>query len=97
MNDLGAKDASLPQQKMPLAHRRGINAKATDREERRRQDALENGVVLEREKRKSNSKQAKFREKGIGGPAIGRFKGGTLKIRQRDVRSLQDEQRKKRR
>lgn len=95
MRDLGAKEPVSQQQKMPLSHRKGITAKANDREEARRREALENGVVLE--KSKVVSEGTKYRDKGIGGPAVGKFRGGTLKLRQRDVRTMQDVQGKRRR
>lgn len=95
LKDLGAKEPVSQQQKMPLSHRKGIVAKATDREERRRKNALENGIVLE--KAKSTSKTKKFREKGVGGSTIGKFRGGTLKLSSRDLQSVQDDKRKRRR
>lgn len=95
LKDLGAKESVLKQEKMPLSHRRGIVSKAADREERRRKDAAENGVVLE--KIKKTSRVPRFREKGVGGPAVGRFKGGTLKLNSRDLRSIQGPKQKKRR
>lgn len=87
LRDLGAKDSISEQQKMPLSHRKGISAKAVTREERRRRTATENGVVLE--KTKSETKPFKRREGGIGAPTIGKFKGGTLKLSSRDLRSIE--------
>lgn len=88
LKDLGAKKSSLEQQRMPLSHRRGITAKATDREQRRRKDALENGVILEKAKHASKADQTR-RVRSVGGPAIGRFRGGTLRLGARDLRSIQ--------
>ena len=87
MKDLGAKDSLSQQQKMPLSHRRGIMAKASDREERRRKEAAENGVILERAK--ARAQVGKRRERSVGGPALGKFKGGTLKLSSKDVRAIE--------
>ncbi|KAK7918157.1 hypothetical protein PG985_010031 [Apiospora marii] len=45
---LGSKDSIYKQAKMPMAHRKGIIAAAEKREEKRRREARENGIVLER-------------------------------------------------
>src|SRR5689334_16262578 len=44
---LGSKKSILKQEKMPVSHRRGIIAKEKTREENRRKEARENGIVLE--------------------------------------------------
>ena len=87
MKDLGAKQSLSVQQKMPLSHRKGISEKAASREQTRRRDAADNGVILERAK--AVTKPAQRREKGIGGPGLGQFKGGTLRLSSRDVRSIE--------
>jgi hypothetical protein len=92
LQDLGARKSVSEQQKMPLSHRKGIAAKVTDREERRRKEAAENGVVLE--KAKSALKAAKRRERSVGGPIVGKFNGGTLKLSSRDVKSIQGPKRR---
>ncbi|KAK3067892.1 pre-rRNA processing and 40S ribosomal subunit assembly [Teratosphaeriaceae sp. CCFEE 6253] len=87
IQDLGAKNSHLTQEKMPIAHRKGIVAKASSRESARRKEAVENGVILE--KVKSVSQPQKRRERGIGAPSVGKFRGGTLKLSSRDVRSVE--------
>jgi hypothetical protein len=87
IRDLGAKKSISEQEKMPLSHRKGISAKAASREGRRRKEAAENGVVLE--KARTAIKSAQRRERGAGGPTVGKFKGGTLKLSSRDVRSIE--------
>lgn len=81
---------------MPLSHRRGITTKATDREQRRRQDALENGVILEKAKHAAKGNQTR-RVRSVGGPTIGRFRGGTLRLGARDLRSVQGPEKGRRR
>lgn len=48
MRDLGGKKSHLDQEKMPIAFRKGMVAKAGEREGKRRTEAKENGVILER-------------------------------------------------
>jgi hypothetical protein len=87
VQSLGAKTSLFEQQKMPMSHRKGINAKAVKKEEDRRREARENGIILEKPtfQRKGSSKR---RERGIGGPAVGKFAGGTLTLSKRDLMSI---------
>lgn len=87
LQDLGAKNSLSAQDKMPIAHRQGIKSKAVGREEKRRKDAAENGVVLERARHAA--KDLKRRERSVGGPTVGKFRGGTLQLSGRDLRDIQ--------
>ena len=75
---------------MPLAHRKGIIAKATEKDQRRRNEAKENGIVLEK---KGKGKRKRLggirRERGLGAPSVGRFMGGTLKLSKKDVAEIE--------
>jgi hypothetical protein len=71
---------------MPMSQRKGIAAKKRTREDRRRAEAKENGIILEKEARVK--KAAGKRDRSVGGPSIGRFKGGTLTLSKQDVRSI---------
>jgi len=84
---LGAKTSLFEQQKMPMSHRKGINAKSSKKEETRRREAKENGIILERPafKAKSNPKR---RERGVGAPSVGKFTGSTLRLSNRDLISM---------
>lgn len=74
---------------MPLPERRANAAKAKALEEKRRSEARENGIVLEKEVRKPRAVgKAKARERGVGGPAVGKFRGGTLTLSKRDVTAI---------
>jgi len=86
MQSLGAK-ASLYDQKMPSAHRRGIKSKAATKEDKRRREAKENGIILEKPAPKKQTSN-KRRERGVGGPSVGKFTGGTLNLSQRDINSI---------
>jgi len=88
LQSLGSKGSILAQEKMPLAHRKGITAKAAAKEQTRRREAKVNGIILERVvKMKKGGDQR--RERGVGGPGIGKFRGGTLKLSKRDINEIQ--------
>lgn len=70
-----------------MSHRKGIVKKARGREEQRRKEAKEAGIVLEKEKREKKF-QGK-RERGVGGPAVGRFRGGMLVLSGKDIESIE--------
>ncbi|KAF2004394.1 hypothetical protein P154DRAFT_616944 [Amniculicola lignicola CBS 123094] len=76
---LGAKASIHVQKRMPMSHRKGITAKAKEREQTRRKEAKEGGIVLEKETRER--KEFRGRERGVGGPGVGRMMGGTLRLR----------------
>lgn len=65
---LGSKRSIYAQQKMPMSIRKGIAGAATDRETRRRREARESGVVLER---KSGTGATAAWLRGFGGGAAG--------------------------
>ncbi|KAK5151511.1 hypothetical protein LTR04_006599 [Oleoguttula sp. CCFEE 6159] len=87
LRSLGSKASIMTQEKMPLSHRKGIIAKASEKEEKRRREAKENGIVLEKVAMKRSAEGK--RERGVGGPAVGKFRGGTLKLSKRDVASIE--------
>lgn len=86
IQSLGAKSSIFAQRSMPMSHRKGIAAKSKTRDEKRRAEARENGIILEREK--SVKKAVGKRERGVGAPSVGRFKGGTLTLSRKDVASI---------
>ncbi|EHY56632.1 pre-rRNA processing and 40S ribosomal subunit assembly [Exophiala dermatitidis] len=88
LQSLGSKGSLFQQEKMPLTHRKGILAKAASREAFRRQEARENGIILERPSGKAKSSQSR-RERGVDVPAVGKFRGGTLKLTKKDVVNIQ--------
>ncbi|KAB8232117.1 uncharacterized protein BDW43DRAFT_126177 [Aspergillus alliaceus] len=87
MQSLGAK-ASLYHQNMPSSHRRGIKAKAEKKDDKRRREAKENGIILEKPAPKSKPSPGR-RERGVGGPSIGKFARGTLNLSKRDLSAIQ--------
>lgn len=89
IQDLGGKKSHLEQDRMPLSHRRGIVAKSSDREAKRRLEAKENGIILERVKGGKGSKEPARRERGVGGPSVGKFGSATLRLSKDDVRGIQ--------
>ncbi|KAI9784963.1 MAG: hypothetical protein M1839_001159 [Geoglossum umbratile] len=85
---LGSKSSILSQDKMPMSHRKGIIAKASERGERRRKEAKENGIVLEKAK-KAKKANLDRRERSIDGPGVGAFRKGMLRLSKRDVAEIE--------
>ena len=63
---------------MSMAMRKGIDGKKMSDEGKRRKEARENGIILERPEAEKKVKRRKSSggEAGIGGPSVGRFRGG---------------------
>jgi hypothetical protein len=89
MQALGSKESVFHQDKMPLAHRRGILAKAAARESGRRKDAQENGIILEKATDGRSRAKKLHRERAVDAPGVGKFRGGTLKLSKKDVLDIQ--------
>ena len=75
-----------------MAHRKGMMAKAMEREDKRRKEAKENGIILEKASRGKKTADSR-RERGVGAPGVGKFQGGMLKLSKRDVASIERPQR----
>jgi hypothetical protein len=98
IRDLGGKKSHLEQDRMPIAFRKGMVAKASEREDKRRSEAKENGIILERFGAKSaggagaatrgGGKERK-RAIGTGGPDIGTFRGATLRLSKNDIKGME--------
>lgn len=82
--------------------RKGIDNKARERDDKRRSEARENGIILERatgvkapaaatagSKSRGGPDGNRKRVMDIAAPSIGRFKNGALILSERDVRSMQ--------
>lgn len=69
-----------------MMQRKGIVAKALHKDKERRMEAKENGIILERISKKQRTTIK--RPKNIGGPSVGRFRGGTLRLSKKDVTSI---------
>ncbi|KAI2471412.1 hypothetical protein F4781DRAFT_110682 [Annulohypoxylon bovei var. microspora] len=93
---LGSKTSIYKQTKMPMAHRKGIAAAATTRESKRRKEARENGIILERPASgtgKGNMKMRK-REAAVDAPAVGKLRNGMLQLSRKDITEIQGNDRK---
>ncbi|KAF3046191.1 hypothetical protein E8E11_007511 [Didymella keratinophila] len=88
LRSLGAKSSIFTQKKMPMAQRKHMAEKARLTEQKRRHEAREGGIILEKEVREKSKDRERKRERGVGGPSIGRFSGGTLTLSKKDVRSI---------
>ncbi|KIX10542.1 uncharacterized protein Z518_01625 [Rhinocladiella mackenziei CBS 650.93] len=89
LRSLGSKGSMFHQVKMPLAHRRGILAKSASRETMRRKEAQENGIIVEKPEQKRFRSGERRRERAVDIPAVGKFRGGTLKLSKKDVLDIQ--------
>lgn len=85
---LGSNTSIMKQEKMPMHMRKGMNAAAGAREAKRRKEAKENGVILERAAPKK-SRRDRPRDRGVDAPGMGKFKGAELKLNKNDIRKLE--------
>ncbi|KAK2630237.1 hypothetical protein QTJ16_001057 [Diplocarpon rosae] len=86
---LGSKTSILKQEKMPMSQRKGIISKQAEKEAKRRQEARENGIVLEKAQIGTQKSTARKRDRGIGAPGVGRFSGGTLTLSKKDIYEIE--------
>lgn len=96
LQKLGSKESIFTQRKMPMNMRKGILAARESREEKRRREARENGIILERAQDKSGKKSARKSKKGRGDvdvdmPGMGKFKNGELRLSKREVKAVEME------
>jgi Domain of unknown function (DUF4602) len=87
MQSLGAKSSLFAPGKPPLSRHRGVTAKAKLKQVARRKEATENGIILEKESQTRDGKNVR-RERGIGAPVVGKFRGGTLELSRRDLSDI---------
>ncbi|KAM4054585.1 hypothetical protein HRG_005421 [Hirsutella rhossiliensis] len=85
---LGSNISILKQDKMPMNMRKGIVGAAASREAKRRREARENGVILERELGKK-MRRNRARDGAVDRPGVGRLKGAELRLSERDVKSIE--------
>jgi hypothetical protein len=99
IRDLGGKKSHLAQERMPIAFRKGMVSKASEREDKRRTEAKENGIILERFGAKSAGGGAgaatrgggRERKKaiGTGAPDVGTYRGATLRLSKNDIKGIE--------
>ncbi|KAI9805136.1 MAG: hypothetical protein M1825_000970 [Sarcosagium campestre] len=88
LQSLGSRNSIFTQEMMPMSHRKGIAAKAGAKEAKRRTQAKENGIILEKARSTKPANRVK-RQQGVDRPGIGSFKNGVLRLSKRDVASVQ--------
>jgi len=91
LQSLGAKGSVFSQKKMPMAQRKHMIQKARLTDEKRRAEAKEAGIILERptmNKIPGKRDETRKRDKAVGLPSVGKFRGGTLSLSKKDVRSI---------
>ncbi|EGO57850.1 hypothetical protein NEUTE1DRAFT_81805 [Neurospora tetrasperma FGSC 2508] len=92
MQALGAKGSVLEQEKMPMNMRKGIKKASETYEQKRRREARENGIILEKAsgKGKGNVKKRSGGDRPVDMPGIGRMRGAQLTISSREIRSMEN-------
>ncbi|RGP68240.1 swr1-complex 5 [Fusarium longipes] len=86
---LGSKVSIHKQEKMPMNMRKGIVAAADAREAKRRREAKENGIILERETGKKNGRRDRKREMAVDRPGVGRLRGAELRLSDKDIKGIE--------
>ncbi|KAI0177715.1 hypothetical protein BJ166DRAFT_29217 [Pestalotiopsis sp. NC0098] len=77
------------QDKMPMSHRKGIEGARRDRDAKRRREAKENGIILEKATGSGKKgPQRSARERAVDAPAVGKLRNGMLKLSKRDVAEI---------
>jgi hypothetical protein len=90
LRGLGSRDSFLTQAKMPMAMRRGIAAAAAARETKRRREARENGIVLERPAAaKTKARRGGHAAGAVDRPAVGKMRGAELRLSRRDILTVE--------
>lgn len=72
-----------------MSHRKGIIAKQAQREDTRRREARENGIILEKAKMGIKKGSDGKRDRGVGAPSVGKFSSGTLKLSKKDISEIE--------
>ncbi|KAH8158034.1 hypothetical protein CIB48_g10210 [Xylaria polymorpha] len=91
LSALGSKTSIYKQEKMPMSFRKGIQSAAEGRETKRRREARENGIVLERPGALGKKAAGKRRgpSRAVDGPAVGRMNGGMLRLGKKDIADIE--------
>lgn len=80
------------QDKMPMSHRKGIEGARRDRDAKRRREAKENGIILEKATSGGSGKKGPQRsargERAVDAPAVGKLRNGMLRLSKRDVAEI---------
>ncbi|KEY71838.1 hypothetical protein S7711_05979 [Stachybotrys chartarum IBT 7711] len=85
---LGSSASILTQDRIPMNIRKGMNAAAAGRETKRRREAKENGVILERAASKKKTRDRR-KDPMMDGPGVGRLRGAELRLSSKDVRGIE--------
>ncbi|KAF5668909.1 swr1-complex 5 [Fusarium heterosporum] len=87
---LGSKVSIHKQEKMPMNMRKGIVAAADARETKRRREAKENGIILEREtSKKKAGRRDRGRDIAVDRPGVGRLRGAELRLSDKDIKGIE--------
>ncbi|KAM0246636.1 hypothetical protein ACHAP5_004571 [Fusarium lateritium] len=87
---LGSNVSIHKQEKMPMNMRKGIVAAADARETKRRREAKENGIILERETgKKKKGRRDRGGDVAVDRPGVGRLRGAELRLSDNDIRGIE--------
>ncbi|KAH7328437.1 hypothetical protein B0I35DRAFT_506904 [Stachybotrys elegans] len=86
---LGSKVSILKQENVPMNLRKIMVNAATSRENKRRREARENGVILERSAGKKKTRDRRGGGPAVDRPAIGRMRGAELRISEKDIKGIE--------
>ncbi|ROT38339.1 hypothetical protein SODALDRAFT_351412 [Sodiomyces alkalinus F11] len=94
IQSLAGADSIYDQKKMPMAMRKRILATRQARDDKRRREAKENGIILEHpssinKNKKTLAPARPRRDQAVDAPAVGRLKGAQLRLSERDVRAIE--------
>lgn len=86
---LGSKASIFTQHKMPMGMRKGINTAKQDREDKRRREAKENGIILETAQKKGKKRAKGKGDMAVDMPGMGKFRNGELRLSTREVKAVE--------
>lgn len=89
LQKLGSKESIFTQQKMPMGMRKGINTAKQDREDKRRREAKENGIILETAVKKGRTRSKGKGDVAVDMPGMGKFRNGELRLSTREVKAVE--------
>ena len=94
LQEVGSKSSIHAQRNMPMAQRKGMAKHALEKEQSRRREAKQNGIILETPTKRKSKRDGK-RLRSIGTPSVGRFEGGMLKLSKRDLAKIEGPRRRR--
>jgi hypothetical protein len=92
-NSLTLGRIKTEQVNVPMNIRKGIQKKQEAKKAEQAKSAKDAGIILEAQVRKKGG--SKRRERAVGGPSVGSFRGGMLRLSSKDLQDIQGIKRKR--